>query len=89
MQRVRIVSIVASGFTNLKLSRIDKLNKKGLCLIIEILSLNDSFVISFMLIPSNVISPSVGSKYLNSKLKIVLLPLPLFPTIAIFLWGLI
>ena len=78
---------VTSFFTSLKLSIIDKLNKNGACLIIEILFLKDSSVKSFIFTPSINISPLVVSKYLNNKLKIVDLPLPDFPTTAIFLFG--
>ena len=62
---------------------------KGLCLIIDMLLRKDSLVKSFKFISSKVISPLVGSKYRNNKLKIVLFPFPLFPTMAIFLWGVI
>ena len=87
LQTFLISSKVTLFFTILKLSIILKLNKNGLCLIIEILFLNSSSLRSSILILSINISPSLLSKYLNNKLNIVLLPLPLLPTIAIFLCG--
>ena len=50
-------------------------------------SRRDFSVKSFIFMPSINISPVVESKYLNSKLKTVDLPLPDLPTIAIFLFG--
>lgn len=59
----------------------------GSCLIIAMLSLKDFSVNCFILMPSKIISPPVGSKILVIKLNNVLLPWPDFPTMAIFLFG--
>ena len=53
----------------------------------EILFLNESSVKFFILTPSKVISPFMGSNNLVIKLNRVVLPPPEEPTIAIFLFG--
>ena len=60
------------------------LNKNGSCLIIDIFFLNDSSVKSLIFIPSIVINPFSVSNTLVSKLNIVDLPCPLFPTMQFF-----
>ena len=63
------------------------LKTNGSCLITDICFLRLSSVKSLIFIPSNVISPLVGSNILVIKLNSVLLPWPEAPTIAIFLFG--
>ena len=68
-----------------KFSKIVLLKINGSCLIIAIFSRSESSVKSSIGTSSTKITPASGSKYLRSKLNIVVFPCPLLPTIATFL----
>ena len=82
LQACFISRSVRFSFTNFKLSLILKLNIYGLWFIIVIFPLMLSLVKSLISIPSTVIVPFSVSYILHKRLKIVVLPAPLFPTNA-------
>ena len=73
-----------SSLPKIILCFIDLLNKKWSCFTNPIKSLKYSKLYSLIFIPSNNISPSVGSYNLSIKLIVVLFPQPDSPTKATF-----
>jgi len=82
-----ISSKLASGFPYYKLYKTESLKRMPFYGIIDMYFLKLSNFKSLKSCPSIKIFPSIGSYILNKRLKSVVLPKPLYPTIAFVVPG--